>query len=51
VRKLAELIDPQVWQAREEDQKTIGAQFDFHERRRQSTEAAKRVAAWMEEQQ
>lgn len=40
---LAQLIDPQVWQARDKDQHTIGAQFDFAARRSESLAAAERV--------
>ena len=45
VEDLARLIDPQVWQAREEDQVTLGSQWDFEERRRVSMAAAERVAS------
>lgn len=45
VQAAARLIDPQVWQARKENQTTLGSQWDFDERRRDSTAAAERLLA------
>lgn len=44
IEDLARLIDPEVWAAREEDQKTIGTQWVFKTRREFSLSAAERVA-------
>jgi hypothetical protein len=50
VQTLAELIDPQAWQAQKKGQTTVGSWWEFRERRQQSIEAAERVAAWLEKQ-
>ncbi|WP_158453104.1 hypothetical protein [Nocardia otitidiscaviarum] len=40
---LARLIDPDAWRAREEDQHTMGAQWQLYERRCESAKAAERI--------
>jgi hypothetical protein len=43
IERIASLIDPQAGEAKKSDQITLGSQFDFIERRRQSLAAAERV--------
>lgn len=50
IERIARLIDPQVWEAQESDQTTLGSQFDFSERRHQSLAAAERVLSFLEPQ-
>jgi len=45
VKELAGVIDPDVWAASEDAQRTIGARWDFTIRRINSLHAARRVAA------